>query len=128
MSNLFPTCQVLEEFLKYRVEPGRPSHGIMFFCKAGKHRSFAAAVCFLMFMCPWADHQHIMEHCLGTHARFDLGSTINDSVYVRGRRRLSLFAFVNEFSKTVKSMLKNSVYVRQDTPMLQAVRYEPPRG
>lgn len=105
----------------------RPSLGIMFFCKAGKHRSFALAVCFTMFMLPWADHRAIVRHLSSIHTRFDLG-TSHETRFIGGRKRLSLIAFVQRFSMYVKDIAADNKYVMQNLPMLQAIRYERPGG
>jgi hypothetical protein len=118
----------MEEFRNYDLESvGSPNLGILFFCKAGRHRSFAMAVCFTMFMMPWANHESLVHHLSSIHSRFDLGAT-HETRVIGGRKRLSLIAFVQEFSEYVKYMYQDRNYVFQKVPALKASRYERPGG
>lgn len=55
-----------------QIDDLRGSGAVMFYCRAGRHRSFAAAVAYILWCCRTADIDTVVRHAKSLNDRFEV--------------------------------------------------------
>lgn len=70
------------------IDHHRGKHGaVMFYCRHGKHRSFAAAVAYVLWLCRAAELDAVVSHAKSVNDRFELLDSVQER---KGKPRRAL--------------------------------------
>lgn len=82
------------------IDHHRGSGAVTFYCRAGRHRSFAAAVAYILWCCRAADLETVVKESKALNDRFELLST---QQFVKGKPRRPLMVDLRNWENTLRN-------------------------